>query len=193
MFVTLTNMARGLFDNQLEEIRVAVEKLAGEIVEIEREVKGLEDKKRKSDIESFYAKKMTSFLRTLNVKNIDFDSATKITRKVNDTGSDQPRAVLAYYLAFMLTVFEYSSALTAPMIIDSPNQQDQDATNVAAMIDLIFSTRPDEGQTILGTVSLHDQVVKDGKIIELVDELSVMSSAVYDDVLATMMPALDQI
>lgn len=93
----------------------------------------------------------------------------------------------------MLTVFEYSSALTAPMIIDSPNQQDQDATNVAAMIDLIFSTRPDEGQTILGTVSLHDQVVKDGKIIELVDELSVMSSAVYDDVLSTMTPALDQI
>ncbi|MDX0004697.1 hypothetical protein GOB19_29600 [Sinorhizobium meliloti] len=187
------NMARGLFDNQLEEIRAAVEKLTGEIVEIDREVKGLEDKKRKADIESFYAKKMTSFLRTLNVKNIDFDSATKITKKVNDTGSDQPRAVLAYYLAFMLTVFKYSSALTAPMIIDSPNQQDQDATNVAAMIDLIFSTRPDEGQTILGTVSLHDQVVKDGKIIELVDELSVMSSAVYDDVLATMTPALDRI
>jgi hypothetical protein len=61
------------------------------------------------------------------------------------------------------------------------------------MIDLIFSTRPDEGQTILGTVSLHDQVVKDGKIIELVDELSVMSSAAYDDVLTTMTPDLDRI
>ncbi|MGR9346255.1 hypothetical protein ACU8NW_16765 [Rhizobium leguminosarum] len=66
------------------------------------------------------------------------------------------RAVLAYHLAFMKTVFQFSSALTAPMVIDSPNQQDQDATNVAAMIALILSTRPNSGQTILGTLRLHD-------------------------------------
>lgn len=146
------NMARGLFDEQIDAISWAVEKRAGEILEIDLEVKALENRNRKKEIESFYAQQMTQFLRTLNVRRIDFDSASKIIRKVNDTLSDQPRAVLAYYLAFMRTIFKFSSALTAPMIIDSPNQQDQDATNVAAMIALIFSSRPEFGQTILGTV-----------------------------------------
>jgi len=186
------NMARGLFDDQLADIRSAVDTRAGEIVEIDLEVKALENRKRKKEIESFYAQQMAQFLRTLNVRKIDFDSASKITKKVNDTGSDQPRAVLAYYLAFMRTVFKFSSALTAPMVIDSPNQQDQDATNVAAMIALIFSTRPESGQTILGTVRLHDQKVEDGEIIELVDELSVLSPAFYDDVLSAMSPDLDR-
>lgn len=186
------NLARGLFDQQLVDIRSAVDTRAGEIVEIDREVKALENRKRKKEIEAFYARQMTQFLRTLNVRKIDYDSAGKIAKKVKDTGSDQPRAVLAYYLAFMLTVFKYSSALTAPMIIDSPNQQDQDATNVAAMIALIFSTRPESGQTILGTVRLHDQKVEDGEVVEFVDEHSVLSQASYDDVVAVMNPDLDR-
>jgi len=180
------NMARGLFDMQLNDIRAEVDKRAGEIVEIDAEVKKLDDKKRRKEIEACYAEFMASFLRTLNVRKIDFDSAGKIARKVNDTGSDQPRAVLAYYLALMKTVFRFSSALTAPMIIDSPNQQDQDATNVAAMIALIMSSRPDNGQTILGTVRLHDQKVEEGEVIELVDELSALSPDQYPGILETM-------
>ena len=187
------NMARGLFDLQLEDIRLAVDRKAGEVVEIDSEVKKLDNKKRRKEIETYYARLMSSFLRTLNVRKIDFDSASKIVRKVNDTGSDQPRAVLAYHLALMQTVFQYSSALTAPMIIDSPNQQDQDATNVAAMIALIISSRPEDGQTILGTVRLHDQGVKDGEVIELVDEFSALSADQYGAILQTMNPFLSRI
>ncbi|QND61526.1 hypothetical protein [Mesorhizobium huakuii] len=153
-------------------------------------MKKLDDKKRRKEIEAYYAQLMIGFLRTLNVRKIDLDSASKIVRKVNDTGSDQPRAVLAYHLALMKTVFKFSSALTAPMIIDSPNQQDQDTTNVAAMIALILSSRPDNGQTILGTVRLHDQVVEDGDVIELVDELSALSPDQYPGILDTINPFL---
>lgn len=185
-----TNMARSLFNIQLDDIRAEVARWVGEVVEIDVEVKKLDDKKRRKEIETYYAQLMSSFLSTLNVRKIDFNSASKITRKVNDTGSDQPRAVLAYHLALMTTIFQFSSALTAPMIIDSPNQQDQDSTNVAAMIALIMSSRPVDGQTILGTVKLHDQVVEDGNVIELVDELSALSPAQYPNVLNTMNPLL---
>ncbi|SJM34429.1 hypothetical protein [Mesorhizobium delmotii] len=184
------NMARGLFDSQLNDIRAEVDKRAGEIVEIDAEVKKLDDKKRRKEIEAYCAQLMIGFLRTLNVRKIDLDSASKIVRKVNDTGSDQPRAVLAYHLALMKTVIRFSSALTAPMIIDSPNQQDQDTTNVAAMIALILSSRPDNGQTILGTVRLHDQVVEDGDVIELVDELSALSPDQYPGILDIINPFL---
>jgi hypothetical protein len=184
------NMARGLFDMQLADIRTEVDKRAGEIVEIDAEVKRLDDKKRRTEIEAYYSQLMSDFLRALNVRRIDFDSASKIVRKVNDTGSDQPRAVLAYHLALMKTVFQFSSALTAPLIIDSPNQQDQDATNVAAMIALIISSRPENGQTILATVRLHDQKVEEGDVIELIDELSALSPDQYSGILETMKPFL---
>ena len=184
------NMARGLFDKQIDDIRAEVNRRAGEIVEIDAEVKKLDNQKRRKEIEAYYAELMTNFLRTLNVRKIDLGSAIKIVRKVNDTGSDQPRAVLAYHLALMKTVFRFSSALTAPMIIDSPNQQDQDATNVGAMIALILSSRPNDGQTVLGTVSLHGQKVDDGEVVELVDELSALSSDQYPKILDMMNPFL---
>jgi hypothetical protein len=40
-----------------------------------------------------------------------------------ETGSDQPRALLAYYYAFAHTVREFSSALTAPLVFDSPERR----------------------------------------------------------------------
>lgn len=86
--------------------------------------------------------------------------------------------------------FRFSSALTAPMIIDSPNQQDQDTTNGAAMIAPILSSRPDNGQTILGTVRLHEQVVEDGDVIELVDERSALSPDQYPGIRDIMNPFL---
>lgn len=61
---------------------------------------------------------------------------------------------------------------------------------MAAMIALIMSSRPDDGQTILGAVSLHDQKVDDGEVIELVDELSALSPDQYPGILETMDPFL---
>lgn len=172
--------AATLFNAQLDELTAEIGKRAAEIGEIDIELRKINDAKRKKQIEGYYAQEMMTFLKRLNVSNIDLASASKIDRKINDTGSDQPRAVLAYYLALMRTIYKYSSALTAPMVIDSPNQQDQDATNVAAMISLIFSSRPESGQTILGTVSLHDQAVEDGKVITLKDKWSVLRADEYE-------------
>jgi hypothetical protein len=128
-------------------------------------------------------------LTELDVTKIDINSASKIDRKINETGSDQARAVLAYYIALMRTIYKFSSALTAPMVIDSPNQQDQDAKNFATMIRLILSTRPQSGQTILGTVSLHDQPVNDGAVIVFDEKWSVLRSEEYDSTRERLIPA----
>jgi hypothetical protein len=184
--------AAALFDAQIEELTAEINKRSSEMEKIDLALRDLKDGKRKKDIESFYAKNMLYFLRELDVTNIDYDSVSKIDRRINDTGSDQARAVLAYYLALMKTIYKFSTALTAPMVIDSPNQQDQDAKNVAAMIGLIFSSRPDNGQTILGTVSLHDQTVNEGKIITFTEKWSVLSTDGYDATRERLMPYLDQ-
>ncbi|PSH65160.1 ATP-binding protein [Phyllobacterium sophorae] len=186
--------ARALLNSQLDEISKELAAYAGQIAAIDDKLKAFEKgtRDRRKLVEKYYAREMLAFLNKLDVRNIEHASVTKIDRKIHDTGSDQPRAVLAYYLALMRTIFEFSKSLTAPMVIDSPNQQDQDASNVAAMIDLIFSSRPDNGQTILGTVSLHDQNVSDGKVIVFEDKNAVLVASEYEEVSNRFRPFFDK-
>lgn len=186
--------ARAVLGAQVSELAEQMARIAGEIAATEDKLKEFEkaSRKRKKEVEAFYAAEMLKFLKSLAVQNIDHDSVTKIVRKIDDTGSDLPRAVLSYHLALMRTIFKFSTALTAPMVIDSPNQQDQDAGNVAAMIALIVESRPQDGQTVLGTVSLHDQKIVDGKVITFRDKGAVLAAEEYESVTARFRPFLDQ-
>jgi prefoldin subunit 5 len=185
-------MASDLFDGQMEEIDTQIAELLGEIAEVDESLNNLKDKKRREEIVQFYAGFMLDYLRRLDVTNFDADSVTKIPSKISETGSDLPRALLAYFLAILQTIHKYSTSLFAPIIVDSPNQQDQDNINLGAMIDLIIASRPNDAQTILGTVSLHDRVIDEGSVIELTEKLSALRVGEFDDVYASMRPYMDQ-
>jgi hypothetical protein len=59
----------------------------------------------------------------------------------------------------------YSTSAFCPIVVDTPVQQDQDATNAARMISFCLSETPESSQLILGTVSLHG-VKYDGHVLE---------------------------
>lgn len=179
-----------LFRGQISDLDEKVGTLSSKLTEIDAGLAELRDPRRKEEIEGFYAGQISRYLDTLDVKNIDHASVSKIVNRIHETGSDQPRAVLAYYLALLHTVYRYSTALTAPMVIDSPNQQDQDTTNVARMIALVISSRPENGQTIMATVSLHGQTVEDGKVITFEHKNSVLVPDTYSSVSDRMEPML---
>lgn len=107
-----------------------------------------------------------------------------------ETGSDQPRALLAYYYAFAHTVREFSSALTAPLVIDSPVQQDQDPANAQRIIQFAVDNVPQGMQLVLGSVRLHDAIYA-GERIELVDKRRLLRAEEYDDVHAELEPLLN--
>lgn len=86
---------------------------------------------------------------------------------------------------------QFSRSTSDPVVIDSPNQQDQDAKNVGNMIDLIVTAVPDDAQVILGTVSLHDQAFEDAAIIEFTDKLQVLRADEFESVQATLQSFMD--
>ncbi|MBL8597789.1 MAG: hypothetical protein JNL14_08625 [Devosia sp.] len=186
-------IAANMFQKQLVELDEEIAGLLGEIRKIEERLEELRDKKRREQIVNFYATLVVGYLRRLDVTNYSRDEFTRIPAKISETGSDLPRSLLAYSLAILGTIHKYSTSLFAPIVIDSPNQQDQDATNVAAMIDLIIATRPENAQTILGTVSMHGLEIEDGVVIEFKEKLSVLQADQYDDVLASMTPYMNQL
>lgn len=186
-------IASDVFVGQIEDLDTEIAELLGKIAKIEERLDELKDKKRRDEIVTYYAGFVLSYLDKLDVTNYSADDYARIPARVGETGSDLPRALLAYFLAVLKTVHKHSTAMFAPIVVDSPNQQDQDPKNVGAMIDLIISSRPDDAQTILGTVSLHGRKIEDGDLIVLTDRLSVMRTEDYETVSRSMGPYMEQL
>ncbi|TGN51824.1 hypothetical protein E4L95_16580 [Paracoccus liaowanqingii] len=185
-------IASDLFDSQLFELDTQITKLLEIITGINRDLRKYKDKKRRDRIVDYYAKLVLRYLRELDVANYDVDQVSRIPAQISETGSDLPRALLGYYLAILNTIYSYSTSVFAPIVIDSPNQQDQDAENVGSMIDLVIAARPSDAQLILGTVSLHGRSIADGSVIELQEKLSVLRREEYVSVTTSMQPYMDK-
>jgi hypothetical protein len=185
-------IAADLFQEQFDGLNDEISELVNEINEIQEKLKDLKDKKRRDQIVAIYAQLMLSYLDQLDVSNYSVQEFTKLPARISETGSDLPRSILAYFLAILNTISKFSTSFFGPIVIDSPNQQDQDAKNVGAMIDLIVKAVPDDAQVILGTVSLHDQTFEDADIIEFADKLHVLRADEFESVRAKLQPFMDQ-
>lgn len=184
-------IASDLFQQQFDGLTDEISKLVNEIKEIDDKLSALKDRKRRDKIVAFYAQLMLSYLDRLDVSNYSVQEFTKLPARISETGSDLPRSILAYFLAVLNTMNEFSTSFFGPIVIDSPNQQDQDAKNVGTMIDLIMKAVPDNAQVILGTVSMHDQTFEDAAIIEFTDKLQALRADEFESVRATLQPLMD--
>ncbi|ESU31309.1 hypothetical protein G3A_17425 [Bacillus sp. 17376] len=112
--------------------------------------KEIEDKKRHQEIKSQYFQLIKVFLLRLDVHPVAESSFKPITSTINESGSGVPRALVAYYYSILHTMKKYSTSTFCPIIIDSPNQQDQDEKNLKKMMEFIFNEQPEDSQLILG-------------------------------------------
>lgn len=169
------------------------------ITELEEEKVGLKDersklnnKERKERIISKFNALIDTFFIKLNVQTLNSSGFNDIPQSVKSQGSDTPRALLAYYYATLLTSQEFTSLPLFPLVIDSPNQQDQDKTNRSKIIKFIFDNTPEYYQLILGTVDLHG-FEYDGHTISPSKKLTLLNTDDYDDVYQVITPLLDKL
>jgi hypothetical protein len=155
-------------------------------------MKSYSDRKREKSIKEFFAEKLHRFALHLQVPTLPDSFFKSLYANPPETGSDQPRALLAYYYAFAHTVREFSSALTAPLVIDSPVQQDQDPANAERIMQFALSNIPDGMQLILGSVRLHNASYV-GKQIELVEKRRLLRAEEFDTVNQELEPMLNSL
>ncbi|WP_438748245.1 AAA family ATPase [Pararhizobium sp. O133] len=180
-----------LFNEQISDLDRKIGELDASITSMESALKAYNKRQHREEREGFYAEKMLGYTNRLNVLNPDYDSISKITGRIVETGSEQPRLLLAYALALLATIEKFSEAFAAPMVIDTPIQQDQDVTNVKSLLSLIVQSRHPLGQTILGTVSMHGIDPGDASVIELDQKRSVLRRDEFDAVSASLRPVLE--
>jgi DNA repair exonuclease SbcCD ATPase subunit len=180
-----------ILEAEISGLRNEMAKYEEDVKELKEELKTIEDKKRQQEIKNKYFNLMKSFLLKLDVHTMEEKTYKAITSTIKETGSGLPRALLAYYYSILHTMQKYSTSTFCPIIIDSPNQQDQDEENLKKMLEFIFNEQPEGSQLILGLVELGDYKFE-GEVIELTEKYHLLQEEPYEELSKEIRQLLDK-
>jgi hypothetical protein len=158
-----------VLQEKLEALNKTVLEAEGKILELKRKLDGLTSKKRKKDIMEKYRSYLRRFFLLLAVPELSEKASKLVVPRIAYQGSDLPRALIAYGFSILNTMRESTTSVYAPIIVDSPIQQDQDQENHVRILEFIRDHIPENSQLILGVVDLKG-VKFDGDVIILDNE-----------------------
>lgn len=134
------------FDIEQEEISVTLANLEAKLLVAKSRLNELIDKERtKKIIENFHVAYSVA-CKALHVP--DPTGRVNLLSRPNRSGSGGPRLLLAYYAALWKTCF-IDGLNELPVVIDSPNQRDQDDMNLHLVLDFIAESLPVSRQLIV--------------------------------------------
>lgn len=185
------NQIKTIFTERYTELQKIIVENTIEKEKLEKELKALESKKRKQEIVDYYNTKLTSFLKKLDIFSLKENEYSKITSKIEslETGSSRPRALIAYYFTFFHLMKKYSSSTYFPLIVDSPNQQDQDIEHIDKIMNFIHGNQPKDTQMIIGVAETYG-VDFQCKVIKLEEKYSLLQKEEYEEVLKELSPKI---
>jgi len=186
---------RILDESFAEEFSVLEEKIGNSMLassDAEKRKRETADRKRLKEISETYQTFMSKFLHDLDVHTLREKDYKDIKGNIKTTGSELPRALLAYRFAFFHTMLKHSTSPLCPLVIDSPLQQDQDDENIPRILNFIISNTPDDCQLVLGCVKLHE-VNFEGHVIEATVKHQLLQEEAFDQVKSRIDPLINQL
>lgn len=175
----------GYLDRQIGKSQRKMDRIGRLVSAIEGRMKKLEDPKRKKEIREEYAKTLKKYTGMLDVPALDESVFKNISANIKESGSDLSRAILAYTFSVLDAVKENGNATFCPIVIDAPNQQEQDRENLPRIMNFLAEQDLTNRQMIIGLVD--DSGVKfPGKTILLENKFSLLQSDEYEMVSAKM-------
>jgi len=166
-----------VFNKKIDDYTQRITDKLSKIDSKESEIKKYLDKTRTQLILDEYRKILKINLTLLNIHN----PYTELAPSLKESGSDLPRAILAYYYSLYSIIEKYSTSIRLPIIIDSYKQQDQSSTNMDAMLDFILNKRIKNSQLLLGTVAFDTKISEDDNIIILSDYRELLKKDNYEE------------
>lgn len=135
---------------------------------------------RTKEINCFYSERMELFASELGVHDLREDVNKRPDARISASGSALPRSLLAYQFAVLHTAKEKGDAKHFPVIIDSPNQQGQDANHLRQMLSFIVKRTPSDQQLILAVEDRPSDLTFDGGLVELTTAFGLLDAGQYD-------------
>lgn len=143
------NEAERYLKVRLNELDVEYSDKRRAIEEGERLMAESESAAHKREIQGFFSKNLQSFAEKLDVRLADPEKLSLQGLNIG-RGSEGPRALAAYYYAFLHTTFKFGTSTFCPIVIDAPNQQGQDPAHLQAIMSFLLAEAPGTSQVIIG-------------------------------------------
>jgi len=168
-------------DKEYENYQKEIDRIDGLVDEITTNMDHFDDPDRRKKILLEYGETLRKYTMKLGVYSLSENVFKNINTSIEESGSDLPRAVLAYFFTALDAIKKNGNATYFPIVIDAPNQQEQDPKNLRKMLDFILNERPEGKQLILGLVDDAD-IDFEGKLIVFDKKYSVMNEESYNEV-----------
>ncbi len=156
-----------------------IEGIDKKIEDIDNKMAKYESAERKKIIISDYAEDFRKYTSALGVYSLSDSVYKNIAANVVESGSDMPRAILAYFFSAIKAIKKNGNATLFPIIIDSPNQQEQDKDNLEKILNFIYKNKDPKQQAIVALVEDAD-VAFNGKKISFDKKYSVLNEEDYE-------------
>lgn len=178
------------FVGQLDEALKRTGEMGARAAELRGTLRGFADRERRQEILRGYRESMLQHLVALDCDRVGDRGSGRIDTRIRESGSDQPRALLAYFFSILKVMSRYSTGTFCPIVIDSPNQQAQDRANLPKMLRFIRDNVPEGAQLVLG---LEDDygVGFHGRRIVLEQKNRLLSPDEFRDVREEVRPLLE--
>jgi hypothetical protein len=176
------------FEAELIELEAKIDPLVIAIDRLTAQLGELTSTKRSRDILSIFRTSYAAALQALNMPPVE-TKGMKLTSRPKLSGSGGPRSILAYYSALWHTSRSEYGSFSMPAVIDSPQQQGQDATNLPVMIEYIATKLPTDMQVILAVEA--PTTFRFDKVIELDEAYHLLKADQYDHVYEFVRPFTD--
>lgn len=183
-----------LFQERVDMLIAQIKDNAIKKDDLQKTLKALEDRKRTANITEKFQDYLTLYLKKLDVQTLSRDDYKTLQTKIEEreTGSALPRALIAYYYSFFNLMRDFSTTTFCPLLIDAPNQGDQDIKHIDDIMKFINENQPKDTQMILG-ISEDFGVNFNCKVELLTEPYSLLNEQQYDAVLSEMQPKLEKL
>ncbi len=166
-------------DDEAKKYKQDVEALDNRINEINTKMEKYDNPEHRKKILENYSESLRKNSMKLGVYSLDDSVYKNITPAIEESGSDLPRAILAYFFTALEAIENNKNSTYFPIVIDAPNQQEQDEDNLNKILKFIKDNKPKSRQLVLGLVESGD-IDFGGKVIEFNKKYSVLNEDDYD-------------
>jgi len=175
-------VVRGAFTKDMDYLKKQLAKHEELSADLKDKVAKFDIPERTKEINAFYAERIELFASELGVQDLREDVKKKPDANITASGSALPRSLLAYQFAVLHTAKEKGDAKIFPLVVDSPNQQGQDAEHLSQMLNFIVKRTPVGQQLILAVEERPQGLTFDGTTIELTTPYGLLDAALYDGI-----------
>ena len=163
---------------QLEVLQRDIDSYVAKIAIIDDKINEKKSKERSKEIREDIEEYCRTFADAINLPKT-FIKLRDFVQIIDRTGSETPRLVYMYQSALYLYNLYRAKSPFNFYVVDTPNQQGQDAENLGSIFKSLELFLSDDGQVIVGTERETGMEQKANNVIRLTDKRRCLNDANY--------------